>query len=69
MGAIPEAVATELAFILGDHRFVEAVERGLGVGLRALMAYMLIYLRVYGLWFFVIHVDDEVWVLLAVSYC
>jgi uncharacterized membrane protein (GlpM family) len=67
MGAIPKAVATELAFILGDHRLIEAVERGLGVGLWTLMAYMLVYLRVYGLWFFVIHVNDAVWVLLAVS--
>jgi hypothetical protein len=63
----PEAVATELAFILRDHRLIEAVERGLGIGLWALMAYMLIYLRVYGLWFFVIHLNDGVWVLLTVS--
>jgi hypothetical protein len=67
VGAIPETVATELAFIFRDHRLIEAVERGLSVGLWALVAYMLIYLRVYGLWFFVIHANDGVWVLLAVS--
>lgn len=67
MGAIPKAVATKLAFILGDHGLIKAVKRGLGVGLRTLMAYMLVYLRAYGFWFFVIHVNGAVWVLLAVS--
>lgn len=61
----PKTVATELAFILGDHRLVEAVEGGLAVGLWALMAYMTVYLRGYGLWLFVVHAGDVFCVLQA----
>lgn len=38
--SIPETVTAELALVLGDGRLVEAVEGGLAIGLRALMAHV-----------------------------
>lgn len=43
---IPKTVAAVLAFLLGNHRLIEAVERGLAIGLGALMPTMMVDLRV-----------------------
>ena len=55
-GTIPETVTTVLALVLGNgHRLLEAVEGGLGIGLRALMAGMMVDLRVQGFGLLVVH--------------
>lgn len=52
---IPKTVTTVLAFFLGNHRLIEAVERGFAIGLGTLMPTMMVNLRVQCFRFLVVH--------------